>query len=67
MVCYVNDSPQPLPPAGTLLQLLAALDLADTYGIAVALNDFVVPRQSWPDQPVQAHDRILIIRATQGG
>ncbi|GAA3980105.1 sulfur carrier protein ThiS [Hymenobacter antarcticus] len=67
MVCYVNDSPQPVPPAGTLLQVLAALALAETRGIAVALNDHVVPRGAWPDQPIQAHDRITVIRATQGG
>ncbi|SDY59096.1 sulfur carrier protein ThiS [Hymenobacter psychrophilus] len=67
MVCYVNDLPHPVPPAGTLLQLLAALELAETRGIAVALNDFVVPRTDWPAQPIQAHDRIMVIRATQGG
>lgn len=67
MVCYVNDSPQPVPPAGTLLQVLAALALAETRGMAVALNDHVVPRGAWADQPIHAHDRITVIRATQGG
>jgi sulfur carrier protein len=67
MVCYVNDLPQPVPPAGTLLQVLSALRLTEARGVAVALNNTVVPRAAWADYAVQANDRITVIRATQGG
>jgi sulfur carrier protein len=40
---------------------------AQTRGLAVAINDTVVPRADWATHAVQPHDRILLIRATQGG
>ncbi|MCY4781403.1 sulfur carrier protein ThiS [Sphingobacterium sp. UT-1RO-CII-1] len=36
-------------------------------GIAVALNNLVIPRQQWPDTTVENQAHILIIQATQGG
>ncbi|MBA3902046.1 MAG: sulfur carrier protein ThiS [Bacteroidetes bacterium] len=36
-------------------------------GIAVALNNKVIPRLKWDEQLVQQSDNILIIKATQGG
>ncbi|MBL7706642.1 MAG: sulfur carrier protein ThiS [Taibaiella sp.] len=36
-------------------------------GIAVALNNQVVPRAQWPATPLNDRDTILIISATQGG
>ncbi|WP_157887201.1 sulfur carrier protein ThiS [Hymenobacter sp. PAMC 26628] len=33
----------------------------------MALNDAVVPRAEWATRAVQPHDRLTIIRATQGG
>ncbi|ASW75559.1 thiamine biosynthesis protein ThiS [Chryseobacterium piperi] len=36
-------------------------------GIAVALNNRIVPISSWPDTLLQNNDSILIITATQGG
>lgn len=36
-------------------------------GIAVALNNEVVPRSSWQDVTVQDGDRIEIVTAVQGG
>ncbi|HEX8659313.1 MAG TPA: sulfur carrier protein ThiS [Hymenobacter sp.] len=67
MVCYVNNSPQETVDASTLTQLLTQLALAEQRGLAVAVNDTVVPRAEWPAHALQAHDRVTIIRATQGG
>ncbi|NCI46418.1 sulfur carrier protein ThiS [Sediminibacterium soli] len=36
-------------------------------GIAVAVNESVVPKSSWNSHMIQANDSILIIKATQGG
>ncbi len=48
--------------------LLAALSLpADGRGIAIAINDAVVPRSKWPEQKLADGDRIEIVRAVQGG
>jgi sulfur carrier protein len=36
-------------------------------GIAVAVNNTIVPKGEWDTYPVLSHDKILIIKATQGG
>ena len=67
MVCYVNNSAHEATDNQPLAELLAALGQAQTRGLAVAVNDAVVPRAEWASHAVQPHDRILLIRATQGG
>lgn len=67
MVCYVNNTPQEAADNQPLIDLLADLGLAQPRGLAVAVNDAVVPRADWPTHAVRPHDRITIIRATQGG
>jgi sulfur carrier protein len=36
-------------------------------GIAVAINNTVIPKSDWNSHPIQETDDILIISATQGG
>jgi sulfur carrier protein len=36
-------------------------------GIAVAINNTVIPKSNWNDHPISQSDEILIISATQGG
>jgi sulfur carrier protein len=67
MVCYVNNSAHEATENQPLADLLTALGQAQTRGLAVAVNDTVVPRADWATHAVQPHDRILLIRATQGG
>ncbi len=68
MVCYVNNTPHELATNQLLIDLLASLgQTPQTRGLAVAVNDTVVPRAEWATHAVQPHDRILLIRATQGG
>lgn len=54
--------------AATLIELLAeqGVDAAQP-GIAVAVNDAVIPRSAWPEKPVDEGDRIEVITAMQGG
>ena len=66
-VIYVNDEPRPLAGSTTVLTLLRQLDLAERKGVAVAINRAVVPRADWPTRTLVAADRVLVIRATQGG
>ena len=39
----------------------------DKKGIAVALNNVVVPNTTWEEQSLNDGDKILIISASQGG
>jgi sulfur carrier protein len=36
-------------------------------GIAVAVNEAIVPKSLWGETSLQANDNLLIIKATQGG
>lgn len=43
------------------------IDLSNPKGIAVALNDEVVPKGRWAEVHVSAGDRLEVITARQGG
>jgi len=47
--------------------LLRDLQIEQRRGVAIAINDRVVPRSTWQTHTVQDGDRVEIIRATQGG
>jgi sulfur carrier protein len=50
------------------LQMLASEVLGEkTAGVAIAVNNRVVPKQKWSEIKLQESDQVLIIRATQGG
>ena len=68
----VNGEPSPLAAPVHLEQLVAALVpayVADgtPQGVAVAVDDAVVPRGSWATTVVAPGDRIEIVTAVQGG
>ena len=67
MTVFVNDQPRALAAGTALVDLLRALGLAERKGVAIAINDEVVPRSTWPVRPLADGERILVIQATQGG
>ena len=67
MIVRVNDEPRAIASAAPLSQLLGELGLAERLGVAVAVNDTVVPRSTWPMHTLAEGDRVLVIQATQGG
>jgi sulfur carrier protein len=52
---------------GDLLALLQSLQLAERSGLAVAVNDQVIPRADWASMGLTAEDRVTVITATAGG
>jgi len=64
---FVNDAPRALAGPTMLLELVRDLGLAERKGVAVAVNGGVVVRATWPTHALADGDRVLIIRATQGG
>jgi sulfur carrier protein len=66
-VIQVNDQPRALTGATSLSGIMADLGLAERKGVAVAVNGDVVPRSRWPAHALRDGDRVLVIRATQGG
>jgi sulfur carrier protein len=64
---FLNDQPHPLAGPATLAAVLGGLGLADRKGVAAAVNGEVVPRSDWPSRRLAENDRLIVIRATQGG
>ena len=63
----VNGEPRQVAVAN-VRALLGALGYdAAGRGLAVALNDEIVPRGEWETTPVAPGDRIEIVGAVQGG
>lgn len=50
-----------------LVSIMKAQNLYHDSGIAVAVNNEILPKQSWEIYHVRDNDNILIITATQGG
>lgn len=68
MELNVNGKRVDMENSDTLLALLARFDIApDATGVAVAVNDTVVPRQKWAATTLQEQDKVEIIHAVQGG
>jgi sulfur carrier protein len=64
----VNGQRQDIERGAVLVEMLRRLGIAvDTTGVAVAVNDTVVPRSGWTTQRLQDGDAVEIIRAVQGG
>ena len=63
----INQQPFSFPDSGTLADVLPLLQILQADGIAIALNEIVIPRGEWERHVLQAEDRVFVIRATQGG
>jgi sulfur carrier protein len=63
----VNGEATPVAVA-TLAELLASRSVpAKGRGVAVALNETVVPRAKWPETRLEPGDRVEIVRPIVGG
>ncbi|RBL93381.1 sulfur carrier protein ThiS [Chitinophaga flava] len=67
MEVLVNNKLYAVQQGITIAALLQFIQLSAQKGIAIAVNNQVVPKNNWDQQPLQHADSITIIRATQGG
>jgi len=67
MEIRINNSVLNVADDCSLLALLEQQGLATNKGIALAINDTVLPRDKWATYVIETNDNITIIRATQGG
>ncbi len=64
---FVNSTPQQFLTPLSLAQLLSEKNLDQAKGIAVAVNDMIIPKATWSSTLLTNQDRVTIITATQGG
>lgn len=67
MEILINNQTHIVADTITLLAVITSHLGDNQKGLAVAVNDTVVPKSTWENYPVQVNDNILIIKATQGG
>ena len=67
LVTVNNQSVELTTGQPTLGQLLQQLQFGEKKGIAVAIQDEIVPKSTWPTYALQENDKVTIIQATQGG
>lgn len=67
MTIFVNNEKRELLNELTIVTLLQEVSLQGKKGIAVAVNDQVVPKNTWDSFQLKENDKVTIIRATQGG
>ena len=63
----INQQQFSFPDSGTLADVLPLLQIGQADGIAIALNEVVIPRGEWERHVLRDADRVFVIRATQGG
>ena len=69
MLLTVNGASIEVPGtrAAALLDVLAAAGMDDLRGVAVALDEEVLPRSDWATCLLHEGQRIEVVRASQGG
>ncbi len=66
MELVVNGKTQSVPDQLRMSELVQLLGLPDT-GVAVAVNDHVIPKGRWAETSLEPMQRIEVLTAVQGG
>ncbi|MDE6493378.1 MAG: sulfur carrier protein ThiS [Bacteroidales bacterium] len=67
MNIFFNQSPLTVEPDCTVHQLMQSKNLLDKGGIALAVNNQVVPKEKWEHTVLKENDMLLLIGASYGG
>ena len=63
----VNGENMQFQESISVFALLSQLQLLDKKGIAVAINEEILPKSKWETSFLKSADKIIIIHATAGG
>lgn len=67
MEITLNDKTQLVSENTSLYEIVFSQLGYQQKGVAVAVNETVIPKSHWENHLIKANDHILIIKATQGG
>lgn len=67
MKIYINGKAEELKAGATVADAVRSAGIADRRGVAVAVDDNVVPAAYWEDVILSEGKRVEILRAVQGG
>ncbi len=64
----INGQPREIDAHATVADVVRAMGVDENVtGVAVAVNDSVLPKRDWTSRRLAAGDVVEIIRAVQGG
>ena len=67
MQVFINDHLTDASGWKYLRDVTDAKGISNSNGVAVAINNNVIPKNEWPERSLAEGDKILIIRASAGG
>jgi sulfur carrier protein len=67
MIVYINSEAKEVKSEKSLQETLTDLSLNVSFGTAVAINNKVVPKNDWDTYILKENDKVLVIKASQGG
>ncbi len=67
MIVFINNKDCVLRGDANLILALEQNGIQSQKGIAVAVNNTVIPKTEWQTKTLNENDKITIIKATQGG
>lgn len=67
MNIFINNQKTEVRAEQSLQDLLTEMHMNASRGIAIAINNEVVPKTAWQSQFLRESDKVTIIKATQGG
>ncbi|OJJ20546.1 thiamine biosynthesis protein ThiS [marine bacterium AO1-C] len=67
MEIQINQNTYSLEASKTIHEVLEQLDLPRHKGVAIAVNNAVVPQTEWDKYALQDADKVLLIKASAGG
>jgi sulfur carrier protein len=67
MNVFINNKQHTVVHNPSIEWLLNDLNLLNSKGIAIAVNNHIIPKQDWGHCVLSENDHVTIIRATQGG
>lgn len=67
MEISINQQRTEIPDNASVEELVSVFFLNSTKGIAVAINQAIVPKSEWQVRLLNPDDKVTLIQATQGG
>jgi len=63
---HVNKEKITFQKSPSVKEVLSQFNVSDK-GIAIAVNEQIIPKENWSNSLLKEQDHLLIIKATQGG
>ena len=67
MKVRIGNSEIEIKSGTSLIETLEGVGISDQNGVAIAINNIVIPKSGWVAHQLEDGDQITVIKATAGG